>query len=64
MFGESDELAAIVCASRVGTTTGEVVVHVWGGDEGGVGEEDLGVGHGLMREEDDEWGAFLVQDGA
>ena len=38
------------------------MIHVHGRDECGVREENLGVGHGLMREEDNEGRTLLMQD--
>lgn len=64
MLREADELAAVVRAAGVRAAAGEVVVDVVGGDEVRVREEDLRVGHRLVREEDDEGRALLVEDRA
>lgn len=59
--GESNHLA-IIRAQRIWATAWKVVEDLLSGDEQGVGEENLGIGGRLMREEDDERRALLVQN--
>jgi hypothetical protein len=60
---EADHLA-VVGAARVRAAGRVVEEEVRRGDVRAVGEDDLGVRGGLMREKDEEAGAFLVEEGA
>lgn len=57
---EADHLA-VVCAARIRAASGVVEEEVRSGDVRAVGEDDLGIGGGLVGEEDEEAGAFLVE---
>jgi hypothetical protein len=55
---------AILHTRRVRTPGWEVVEDLFGRDECGMGEEDLRIGGGIVREEDDEGRGVLSEDGA
>lgn len=62
LLRKSDEFAAIVGTSWIGTATWEVVVYLLGWDEKRIRKEDLRIRHGLVGEKDYERWPFLMHD--